>query len=62
MYVRSLKSSLISNVFASADIKAFGRTYVPIYKAASYWSCTFLHPGCFYLALRYHKNFSNRNV
>ena len=32
---------------ASADIKVFGRTYLPINNAASVWPHTFLYPGCF---------------
>ena len=35
---------VISNFLASTHIKAFGRC-----NAASDWSHTFLHPGCFYL-------------
>ena len=47
------KRFLINNFLASADIKVFGRThiYVPIYNAASDWLHTFLHPGCFCLAV-----------
>ena len=36
----------------STDIKVFGRTYVSICNAASDCLHTFLHPGCFCLALR----------
>ena len=38
------KIFLISNFLASTDIKVSGRTYVPIYNAASDWPCTFIHP------------------
>ena len=44
-------TSLIGDFLASADIKAFGCTYVG--RAASYWPNTFLHPGCFCLAFKY---------
>ena len=48
---------LKSNFLASADIKAFGHTYVP---AASIWPRTFLHSGYFCLIL-FNKVWSNDN-
>ena len=43
--------SLIGDFLASANIKAFGHTYIG--RAASHWPCTFLHPQCFCLAYIY---------
>ena len=42
---------LISNFLASTDIKVFGRTYVPIYNAASDWPRTFFTPKVFLFSI-----------
>ena len=49
----SFKELKIFYFLVSADIKVFGRTYVPVCNAASDWPRTLLCPRCFCLACHY---------